>query len=425
MVSHLAREPLPTTQLPRKFTVFISAPPGDGLRSAREYFQEYVKPVLVAAAVEWDVIEGRREGEVRAGMAARVRNVRRKHGERPPGGTQDEEADDMEAAIRDKNSIRPSEDLEGDLIIGRHTWKEYIRGLQEGWLGPLDPPSEVNSAPTSGVSVLSEMATEEVTPHTNADPNPSSEGAEAATGNTPSQNPTQAIDSTPKRAVQNQPFITPLQYSDALLAPTTPKTLAPAVPLPFPHILGFLNTPTRTYRFLTRRYLADNVGGIVAGMVLAKTTRPWEKTSEYPSSIDPTSPISERNNSEISVNSGTGAIATTGTRWEQQVAYVDEEKEWHKSARAPNPAGQENKERVWLEDMVIDERIGERMTTFVNSMKDDVMARKIADKQTAQLADAAEKPGWLDRVKIWTGWSDDDAGRVKGWEHGFVGNESE
>jgi hypothetical protein len=26
----------------------------------------------------------------------------------------------------------------GDLVIGRHTWKEYIRGLHEGWLGPLD-----------------------------------------------------------------------------------------------------------------------------------------------------------------------------------------------------------------------------------------------------------------------------------------------
>ena len=81
MVSYLAREPLPTTQLPRKFTVFLCAPPGDGLRSAREYFQEYIKPVLVAAAVDWDVVEGRREGEVRAGLAARVRALRRKHGE--------------------------------------------------------------------------------------------------------------------------------------------------------------------------------------------------------------------------------------------------------------------------------------------------------------------------------------------------------
>ena len=422
MVSYLAREPLPTTQLPRKFTVFLSAPPGDGLRSAREYFQEYIKPVLVAAAVDWDVVEGRREGEVRAGLAARVRALRRKHGEGSGGGTQVEEADDMVKAIRDKNGIRQSEDLEGDLIIGRHTWKEYIRGLQEGWLGPLEPPPEASSAPTSDVSVPSETIATDATSHTNAELRPSSEGAEAPN---PSPTPTSAADSTSKRLTPVPPFITPSQYSDALLAPTIPRTLAPAVPLPFPHILGFLNTPIRTYRFLTRRYLADNVGGIVAGMVLSKTTRPWEKVSEYASSIDPDSPIVERDNGKISVNTGTGAIVSTGTRWEQQAAYVDEEKEWHKSARASNPAGQENKERVWLEDMIIDERIGERMTTYVNSMEDEVMAKKIADEQTAQLAAAAGRPGWLDRVKIWSGWSDNGTGRVKGWEHGLVGNELE
>ena len=371
------------------------------------------------------MIEGRREGEVRAGLAARIRDVRRKNGERSQGGTQDEETSDLEEAIREKNGIRQSDDLEGDLIIGRHTWKEYIRGLQEGWLGPLDPPPEAILAPTSDVSEPSEMSTGETVSDANANPNPTSEGAEGATGSSPSQTPTPAVDSTAKRVTPTPPFITPSQYSGTLLAPTTPKTLAPAVPLPFPHILGFLNTPIRTYRFLTQRYLADNVGGIVAGMLLSKATRPWEKIPGFPSSIDPDSPIPDRSNSEIYAKTGTGAIVTTGTRWEQHAAYLDEEKEWHKSARTPNRAGQESKERVWSEDMIIDERIGERMTTFVNSMEDDVMAGKIAEEQTAQLAGEAHRPGWLDRVKIWTGWSNDDTGRVKGWEHGFVGNELE
>lgn len=28
------------------------------------------------------------------------------------------------------------------LILGRHTWEEYIRYLHKGWLNPLDPSAE-------------------------------------------------------------------------------------------------------------------------------------------------------------------------------------------------------------------------------------------------------------------------------------------
>lgn len=59
-----------------------SAPPGDGLRAAREHFHEYVKPILVAGAVDWEVIEGRKEGDVRAGLAAKIRRLRRRNGEK-------------------------------------------------------------------------------------------------------------------------------------------------------------------------------------------------------------------------------------------------------------------------------------------------------------------------------------------------------
>lgn len=168
LVSHLAREPLPVNSLQRKLTIYLSAPPGDGLRSAREYFQEYIKPVLVAAALDWEVVEGRREGDVRAGTAERVRKLRRKGGE----AGQAEEEEDAETLVdqtRYRTGIRDLDGVKGDIVIGRHTWKEYIRGLHEGWLGPLDPP------PNPELSTLlpsSDTAPPDPTPATDTTPPP-------------------------------------------------------------------------------------------------------------------------------------------------------------------------------------------------------------------------------------------------------------
>ena len=418
LVAHLARESLPVTQLPRRFTIFLAAPPGDGLRSAREYFQEYVKPVLVAAAVEWDVVEGRREGDVRAGLAERVRKQRRKSGEKDPGESEEPE-EDLVRGIQEKAGIRPSDDLEGDLIIGRHTWKEYVRGLQEGWLGPLHPPDpppiNISAAtPSSGLN--------QEDPHSDLT---AEQAAVSESGDAPvSPSRTEDPPAPPKPVTPIPPYISPSQYSSSLLASTAPQTLTPAVVLPFPHILGILNTPIRTYRFLTQRRLADDVGHIVADMVLAKSTRPFTAEIDFPNSIDPDSPIAGVSSGDVSNSVGEGAVIAGGSWWEQQGLYADEEKEWHKSARQPNPPGEEDKERVWSEDMAIDERIGQRMSTFVNAMAGKEQSQRMATEHAVQSTHQKRHRGWMETIKRWTGLSEDD-GRVKGWEQGLVGNESD
>ena len=408
---------MPVNQLPRKFTIYLSAPPGDGLRSAREYFTEYVKPVLVAAAIEWDVVEGRREGDVRAGLAERVRKIRRKNGEKGAAGSEEAEEEDLIEGIRQKTGIRPSDELGGDLVIGRNTWKEYVRGLQEGWLGPLEPPPDPPPLPAS-VDIIASTASSE---DTMSDPNAASDAGNANDDASPTsattEPPAPAAEPPKKAITPTPPYISPPDYPSSPLAPTIPRTLTPAVSLPFPHILGFLNTPIRMYRFLTQRHLADNVGNAVADMVLATSTRSWEKTSEFTSSIDP--------DRLMTTDGEAGAIVPSSTRWEQQSIHEEEEKEWHKSARAANPPDQEWKERVWQEDMTLDERIGERMTTFVNTMAEEEKAKRVTKEQAVRVAAQAQKPGWLQSIKVWTGWSEDDEGRVKGWEHGLVGSESE
>jgi len=404
-------------QLPRKFTIFLAAPPGDGLRSAREYFTEYVKPVLVAAAIEWDVIEGRREGDVRAGLAERVRKIRRKNGEKAAVASEEAEEEDMVEGVRQKAGILRSDELEGDLVIGRHTWKEYVRGLQEGWLGPLEPPPEPPPILASGRSLTPQASTEDTIPDSKPESDTQNANDDASPTSPTTETPAPTTESPKKPTIPTPPYISPSDYSSSPLAPTIPRTLTPAIPLPLPHILGFLNTPIRMYRYLTQRHLADNVGRAVSDMVLAKSTRPWEKTSEFNSSIDPDRPMT--------TDAEAGATITSGTRWEQQSIHEEEEKGWHKSARAPNPPDQEGKERVWQEDMSMDERIGERMTTFANWMAEEEKAKIMADEEARAAKAQARQAGWLQSIKVWTGWSEDEEGRVKGWEHGLVGNESE
>ncbi|CAG8710209.1 6308_t:CDS:2, partial [Ambispora leptoticha] len=65
-VAHIARQPLAVNELPRKVTVYLAPPGGDGIHKTRIHFREYVKPVLIAAALDYDVVEGTRPGQLRS-----------------------------------------------------------------------------------------------------------------------------------------------------------------------------------------------------------------------------------------------------------------------------------------------------------------------------------------------------------------------
>ncbi|CAG8434637.1 12368_t:CDS:2 [Ambispora gerdemannii] len=65
-VAHIANQPLAVNELPRKVTVCLAPPGGDGIHKTRIHFREYVKPVLVAAALDYDVLEGTRPGQLRS-----------------------------------------------------------------------------------------------------------------------------------------------------------------------------------------------------------------------------------------------------------------------------------------------------------------------------------------------------------------------
>ena len=391
-VSHLSQEPNPVNALPRKLTVYLSAPPGDGLRPAREHFQEYVKPILVAAALDWDVVEGRKEGDVRGSTAERIRKKRRK-----AEGVllQDEEEDAVEQTRRQFN-IREPDQPGGDLVLGRHTWKEYVRGLHEGWLGPSIPPPEPTPDIFTEPAPVPEPIPEIPAPDSSDDASPQARPDEPA----PKREEEEEEDTSKpkKKPWPPQPCIQPSAYASADLPTGLPSSLAPSTVIPLPHLLGFLNTPVRIARFLNKRRLADDTGRQVAAFILSPSPVPYDGGSDEQS-------------------------------WEQATVLEDEESDWHKSARAPPPAGEEGKERPWGEEMIIDERIGGRMRKArgADEIAEPLGEDEVGSANSREWNGGAERPERVSWGK-WLRWAFDmevEEVKCKGWEDGLKGDEME
>ena len=343
LVSHVAQEPLDTRVMPRKVTVFLAAPPGDGLKAARDHFVEYVKPVLVAGALDWEVVEGRREGEVRAGLAERIRKLRRRVSDNELNAAEPS-AEDVAEDVRRKSGVNEWSGVKGDIVLGRHTWREYVRGLHEGWLGPVDVPPSEEMPPSEEPHEISSQPAPETSQSTS-----SSDDASSPSTNPPAQTTTTSPSKPPKPPVP-LPLINSDAYTSASLPSNIPETFEPSVPLPQPHVLGFFNTPIRIYRFLNRRHLADRLGRETAAIVLAAYIRPYDYD---PDNSDPSS-----------------AAAA-----EIRSALEHEEKDWHKSIRQRKD---DEGERVWLDEMVLDERIVGRMRRFALAAEDERQAERLA-----------------------------------------------
>jgi import inner membrane translocase subunit TIM54 len=342
LVEHLALEPLDPRAMPRRLTVFLEAPPADGLRLAQDHFKEYVKPVLVASGLDWDFIQGRKEGDVRAELADKIRKLRLPLGEEP-------EDEEPALRVRRQNGTKDFDGPQGDIILGRNTWKEYVRGLHEGWLGPLSEPkpeiSQEDAPPKAEWQPITEGGITILTEPREADSVPDT--------------PAEGEADKPKTASKTQPFISTAEYAQAGLPPNLPTIFDLSVPIEFPHILGFFNTFVRLQRFLNRRQLADSIGRDVAAIILS-TSRPYEEISGAPAT-------------SFEVESLT-ADSPAANISEQALALVHEEKDWHKSIKKHTD---DEPERIWLNDIVLDPRIASRMQRAQITPEDEARAAKI------------------------------------------------
>ncbi|KAG2199998.1 hypothetical protein INT47_000348 [Mucor saturninus] len=80
-VSFLADRPCGVHKMPRKVTVYITAPPGDGLEKSRTWFREYVKPILVAGAVDYEIKEAKSPNHIETSIMEEIVQHRREAAE--------------------------------------------------------------------------------------------------------------------------------------------------------------------------------------------------------------------------------------------------------------------------------------------------------------------------------------------------------
>jgi mitochondrial import inner membrane translocase subunit TIM54 len=371
LVEHIGKEPLGRQEMPRKLTVFLEGPPSDGLRAAQDHFKEYVKPILVASGLDWDFIQGRKEGDVRAELAEKIRNSRT-----PPEQRTEES---VVEEVRRRSGIKEFDGVRGDIVIGRHTWKEYVRGLHEGWLGPLTEPPKPSQEKTAEEINTSEKPLDSTTEQTSGISSNSTteDDANSPTDQAlPPTEPEPKPEEKPTKPPQPAPLIKTSEYQSVAIPPDLPSELGPSTPISFPHILGFLNTPRRLYRFLNRRVLADQIGRETAAIILA-TYRPYHST---------TTPLTATSfSSDDAEESPRSKDQDTAQTAEQQTALFEEEKEWHKSARVRVEG---EPERTWLEPVVLDPRISSRMRRFELTAEDEARARSIVVPEV-------EVEGWI------------------------------
>ncbi|CAG9939198.1 unnamed protein product [Clonostachys rosea f. rosea IK726] len=348
-VAPLADEKLSScTQLPRKLTIYLESPPGDGFYVARNHFVEYVKPVLSSSGLDWEFVQGRMQGDVRAAVAEKIRYSRRKS-ERPDEPMPDTDEARLEE-IRKQMGVPDYEGIKGDLVIGRHTWKEYVRGLHEGWLGPLDPPAQPEAEPTPVPKAA------EAVPAVNGegDSKPAEDEKKPEEG--------KEEEKKPERPPQPVPYNSIKDYDSAALPAQIPDEFSPSVIIPLPHRIGFTHTFVRLGRFFNRRKLADDIGREVAAACFA-ASREYRSTGEG--------------------------------EYEQQYTLFQEEKDWVKSVwqeekpdeDAEKPVGPP-KEKIWASPMVVDSRIVLRMRRFEITPEHEAKAAEVVVPET-------EIEGWL------------------------------
>jgi import inner membrane translocase subunit TIM54 len=356
-VSHIAKEPIKSpTAMPRKLTIFLESPPTDGLRVAQDHYTEYIKPVLAASGLDWEFVQGRKEGDVRAAVAERIRRTRD-----PDATAGAQTQDEVIEQVRRRNGTPEYTGVRGDIIIGRHTWKEYVRGLHEGWLGPLTAPALQTPEP---VQVDEPKGT-------GAEGTPKDEAAEGE-GKTEEkpEEPKPKEEKKPERPPQPLPYNSTADYPTSPIPMLIPAEFSPSAPIPFPHILGFTNTFIRLGRFLNRRQLADDVGREVAAVCLAAAREYREETNPGSADSEP----------------------------EQGAALAWEEKDWPKSVwkEAKKEANGESKdlmptpqpEKIWTSPIVLDPRIAMRMRRFELLPEDEARARAI-------IVPEEEVEGWI------------------------------
>ena len=219
-----------------------------------------LQPVFVAAALDFECINGKQYGELANRVADDIKRRRRiAAGLEPPNAVVPGLAGD-----RSPEAEQQREQEGGVVVIGRHTFKEYMEGLRRGWSesvytgdredqlarrlqndGLFDEKDEEALDDHSGVAITPSLPATQPTPE--APPKPAEPLAFP-----PAPNPALS----PFTALRRKPVVPPVQQRPAFV--DEPPSVLPFHPpiglIPYTNHLGFLQTPYMVYDFFTQRY---------------------------------------------------------------------------------------------------------------------------------------------------------------------------
>ncbi|ORX93158.1 hypothetical protein K493DRAFT_285012 [Basidiobolus meristosporus CBS 931.73] len=227
-VEHIAKEPLATSEMPRKLIVYLAPPAGDGIHKSRYFFKEYVKPIMDAAALDYEVKEGKESGDVEKLVSTEVKRLRRERiNPTPPI---DPEVNPV-GAILSRDKDRPFAD--GVIAVGRVAYAEVLNGLSKGSYDSLVEPEEVEAQETKS--------------------------EEASKGQTQTQG-------TEQEDILEEPKIEVVELFEQEQVPETPiqADTLPELPsigfVPSCNIIGWRNFPRKVYSWFTDYQWVDFAG---------------------------------------------------------------------------------------------------------------------------------------------------------------------
>ncbi|KAG0198815.1 mitochondrial import inner membrane translocase subunit tim54 [Mortierella sp. GBA30] len=278
-VDVLAKQTCGVQDMPRKVTVYMMAPPGDGIHKTRHYFKQYIKPVFDAAAVDYEVREGLSEGQIQSMVAADIRKKRQVAAGKASALTEAEQ----NAPVVPLKSVS-----DGVVVLGRIALGEVLQGYNDGCLQSLDDPEPVIvekiEVDDSSISVkeeaasLSKEATGSLETTTDIDTTKeeaasSSSSPSSSTSSSPSSEAktnisTEAIKKEAEPAPAPVPVKIPQDESYFSLPPTG---LEPVGYIPFKNLTGFRNFHKKLFALFNSYDCVEYAGGSVMKIAFAET----------------------------------------------------------------------------------------------------------------------------------------------------------
>lgn len=199
-----------------------------------------LQPLLVAAALDYEVKEGKVPGTIQSMVSEEIRKRRKVAAGLAP---------DPLAARGFPLMAQPRPELEGIVCIGRQTWREVLNGLDEGCRASLADDVVESSVKTDEAGTVAESGDGKSKDGMNSSPPPPSEKLPKAT-------------STPA-LTQYVPI-----GSESFSLPPSFATLGY---IPHQNLVGWGKVPQRLFLWVNDYIRVHNVGKYVVRIALGKT----------------------------------------------------------------------------------------------------------------------------------------------------------